>query len=53
MIKQAAGLDFPIGELVHRLEEFGCRRTSVCGFDYKHETHLRIPPEGEPWRHRR
>ncbi len=25
MIKQAAALVFPIGELVHRLEEFGCR----------------------------
>src|SRR5258708_5894463 len=48
MVKQAAGLDFPIGELFHRLEEFRCRRPSVGGFDYEHETHLRTPPEGEP-----
>src|SRR5258707_9382329 len=48
MVKQAAGLDFPIGELVHRLEECGCRRPSVGGLDYEHEMHLRTPPEGEP-----
>src|SRR6266436_1923608 len=48
MVKQAAGLDFPIGELVHRLEEFRCRRPGVGGFDYEHETHLRTPQEGEP-----
>jgi hypothetical protein len=50
MIKQAAGLDFPIGELVHCFEEFGCRGPGVGGFDYKHETHLRTLPKGE---HRR
>jgi hypothetical protein len=42
-IEQAPGFDFPIGELIHRLQEFRRRRSMVGGFDYEHKAHLLTP----------
>jgi hypothetical protein len=39
-IEHAAGLDLPVGELVHRLQEFRRRRHSVGGLDDEHEAHV-------------
>src|ERR1700731_534165 len=52
-VEHAAGLDLPVGKLVHRLDEFWRRRPRVGGFDDKHEAHLRTPLEASRRRHRR
>src|SRR6267378_4967845 len=43
VVEHAAGLDFPVGELVHRLQECRRRRSNMGGSDYEHESHLRTP----------
>src|SRR3984893_17690855 len=45
VVEHAAGLDLPVGELVHRLQEFRRRGAGVGGCDNIHETHVRTPPE--------
>src|SRR5882757_228297 len=52
-VEHAAGLDLPIGELVHRLHEFRRRAGWVSGCDDEHEAHLRTPPAASRRRHRR
>jgi hypothetical protein len=42
-IEQAPGFDFPIGELVHRLQKLRRRRSMVGGFNYEHKAHLWTP----------